>query len=132
MHARVNTMAQDRNKQPDRERSGRTGFDDRGNAVWEWRLATGGFSRDVDTQQVMTLDLGQLSIADTGVYCTPASHFDRGAKPSSGIDPYNTVVARRADRSKSERPLRTLDDMRRLNEWIKLKNGAESRNEEES
>ncbi|HEY5808481.1 MAG TPA: hypothetical protein VIT67_10960 [Povalibacter sp.] len=125
-------MAQDRNKQSDREHSGRTGFDDRGNAVWEWKLATGGFSRDVDTQQVMTLDLGQLSIADTGVYCTAASQSGRGAKPSSGPDPYNTVVARRADHSKSERPSRTLDDMRKLNEWIKLKNGLESRDDEES
>ena len=36
--------------------TGRVTFDDRGNAVWEWSLATGAFGNEVSTEQLRKLD----------------------------------------------------------------------------
>ena len=49
----------------DSKRSGRAGVDERGNSVWEWQLETGVYSRDISTQKLKKLDLGDLSIAET-------------------------------------------------------------------
>jgi len=53
------------------KRSGRVAFDSRGNSVWEWQLETGVYSRDVNTQRLKKLDLGNLSIADSGIHPQP-------------------------------------------------------------
>ena len=37
-------------KTQEEKRSGRVGYDERGNSVWEWQLETGVYSRDVSTQ----------------------------------------------------------------------------------
>ena len=55
----------------DGKRSGRVSFDSRGNSVWEWQLETGVYSRDVNTQKLKKLDLGDLSIAETGILKQP-------------------------------------------------------------
>src|SRR5947209_79370 len=44
--------------------SGRVRFDDRGNAVWEWSVATGEFGREVSTQRLKRLEHPALSIAE--------------------------------------------------------------------
>jgi hypothetical protein len=49
------------------KRSGRASFDERGNAVWEWQLETGVYSRDVSTQKLKKLELDDLSIAETAI-----------------------------------------------------------------
>lgn len=53
------------------KRSGRVAFDSRGNPIWEWQLETGVYSRDVNTQKLKKLDLGELSIADSGIHPQP-------------------------------------------------------------
>src|SRR5215510_7239038 len=47
------------------KRSGRVSHDSRGNPVWEWQLETGVYTRDVNTQKLRKLDLGDLSLAET-------------------------------------------------------------------
>ena len=92
-------------KKPDAQ-SGRVAFDDRGQPVWEWRVSTGEFSRDVDTKQVRQL---QEDASET---------LEKEASPApriEGFDPYSTATAPRP----SEKPRRTLDDMRKLSEEIK-------------
>jgi hypothetical protein len=56
--------------------SGRVAFDARGNPIWEWQLETGVYSRDVETQKLEKLNLGELSIAD-----------DSGTQPHPGGPP---------------------------------------------
>ena len=36
-------------------KSGRVAFDERGMPTWEWRVDTGTFSRDIDTQRLRQL-----------------------------------------------------------------------------
>lgn len=75
------------------KRTGRVGFDDKGNAVWEWEKSTGIFARDISTTRLRRLqDALELSDGD------------------------QSAAARRTKK-------RTLDDMRRLSEQIKRKRG---------
>jgi hypothetical protein len=80
------------------KRSGRVGFDDRGNSVWEWQLETGVYSRDVSTQRLRKLELGDLSIAETAKHQRPPGLGGEPAKappgkaqapaPGGGFNPY--------------------------------------------
>jgi hypothetical protein len=122
----------------ERKRSGRVSFDERGNSVWEWQLETGVYSRDVSTQKLKKLELDELSIAETAVIKRPTG-LAGGEKsvPGAGVNPYNsTPVVRGAspydtaramgDKLRLEpepRKRRTLDDMRKLSEQIKKKEG---------
>jgi hypothetical protein len=90
-------------KKPDPQ-SGRVAYDDRGQPVWEWRVGTGEFSRDVDTKQVRQLQ--EDASAELGK--EPAPRVE-------GFDPYSTATSP----GLSEKPRRTLDDMRKLSEEIK-------------
>ena len=84
-------------------KSGRVTFDERGRSTWEWRLDTGTFSPDIDTQRLKQLqDEAAVALNDE-----PA--------PPQGINPYSvtpSVAPQKASR-------RTLDDMRKLSEEIK-------------
>jgi|KBSSwiStaDraftv2_1062776.scaffolds.fasta_scaffold27215_2 hypothetical protein len=84
--------------------SGRVTHDDRGQPVWEWRVGTGEFSRDVDTKQVRQLQ------EDASAKLAPEP-----AAPVEGFDPYSTATSAGAP----HKPRRTLDDMRKLSEEIK-------------
>jgi hypothetical protein len=91
--------------------SGRIAFDDRGQAVWEWRTDTGNFKADIDTTQVKALQEA------------PGVSLGEDA-PTTAIsdNPYSTgdkreLIAKRA-------PRRTLDDMRKLSEEIKRQRAA--------
>jgi hypothetical protein len=90
-------------KKPDAQ-SGRVAFDDRGQPVWEWRVDTGVFSRDVDTKQVRQLQ----EDASVELGKEPAPRIE-------GVDPYSTATSP----GSPEKPRRTLDDMRKLSEEIK-------------
>jgi hypothetical protein len=88
-------------------RSGRIAYDESGQPVWEWRVDTGVFTRDVDTRQM--------------------GKTQEGAGVSPG-DPYSTAVAKEPPapapkeeppKPKAPRTRRTLDDMRALSEEIK-------------
>jgi hypothetical protein len=124
---------------PDRKRSGRATFDERGNSVWEWQLDTGVYSRDVNTQRLKKLDLDELSIADTGVNKGPGD-LSKGQVPGGGFNPYDSTpqvgggsspydTARAlGDKFSNKAPpakARSLDDMRKLNEAIKAKKRLE-------
>jgi hypothetical protein len=102
--------------------SGRVKFDDRGNAVWEWAMATGAFGRDVSdvspSTRLRKMDVPSLSIVDDG---PPPSETVRsnplGVK--NGYDPYESGKLHK-DRGKGGKR-----DLRKLSEWLKLKKQAE-------
>jgi hypothetical protein len=116
------------------KRSGRVTFDSRGNSVWEWQLETGVYSRDVSTQKLKKLDLGELSIAETAIEPGPKlslqdespgggfNPYDRAPNPKQvGFNPYDNARAvgnKFAPQESAKKP-RTLDDLRKLSEMIK-------------
>jgi hypothetical protein len=90
-------------KEPD-PKSGRVAFDERGIPTWEWRIDTGTFSREIDTQRLRQLqEEVAVTLADEPV-------------PSSGADPYSLAAPVAPQKTR-----RTLDDMRKLSEEIKLR-----------
>jgi hypothetical protein len=103
-----------------RNQSGRVKFDDRGNAVWEWAMATGAFGRDMSTSgrvRRVTENI-DLSIVDDG---PPPSETVKvnplGVK--NGYDPYESGKLVK-DEGKGKKK-----DLRKLSEWLKLKKQAE-------
>jgi hypothetical protein len=78
-------------KSPPDKTSGRVKFDDRGNAVWEWSVATGAFGRDVSTERLKKLEVPGLSLEDD-----PLKDAARSSKnapvPGGGYDPYATAA----------------------------------------
>ena len=79
--------------------SGRVAFDARGNPIWEWQLETGVYSRDVSTQKLQKLNLGDLSIAETAIQKRPAgiaalagsvAKPKTASLPGGGSNPYDT------------------------------------------
>ncbi len=117
------------------KRSGRVGFDARGNSVWEWQLETGVYSRAVSTQKLKKLNLGELSIAETAIQPGPLALADDTSAPGGGFNPYNSAPAKQhgfnpydnarttSDKGAptSERPKKplSLDELRKLSEVIK-------------
>ena len=118
--------------------SGRVSFDSRGNAVWEWSMATGKFGGNVDTERLKKL-YPDLKIQDDpppkaktfgtspeqrGPGFDPYdTHAQRPAKaaprdPAAGIDPYNSTSAP-DEKKRSTKP----KDLRRLSEWIQKQRG---------
>ena len=96
--------------------TGRVKFDARGNAVWEWSLATGSFSREASTERLQRLEHPALSIADDA----PTPFDTVRANPlgtKKGYDPYDSgkLGKEKAARKK---------DLRRLSEFMKLKKQA--------
>lgn len=120
------------------KRSGRVSFDSRGNPIWEWQLDTGVYSRDVTTQSLKKLNLGDLSIAETAQH-EKLSGLDESSRNRSGggFNPYNKdgqptgapnaydkarLLGNKFAPDKVPAPVgRKPSDMRKLNEWIKLK-----------
>jgi len=104
--------------------TGRVRFDDRGNAIWEWSVATGSFGRDVSTSRLKKLDHPALSIADDSP--TPVEAARRNPLGAvRGYDPYDS-----GQLDKKKAPPRK-KDLRRLGEWIKLRKQAEGQKDDE-
>ncbi len=104
--------------------TGRVKFDDRGNAVWEWSLATGAFGREVSTERLQRLEHPALSIADDA----PTPHETVRANPlgtKKGYDPYDSGKL-----GKTPAPPRK-KDLRKLGEFFKLKKQADGNKEDE-
>src|SRR5690606_27151389 len=116
------------------KRTGRVTFDSRGNSVWEWQLETGVYSRDVSTQKLKKLDLGDLSIAETAIQPGPLGLAEDA--PSGGFNPYDSaprgtsagfnpydnarkVSNKLAPKGEPKQRPRSLDDLRKLSEMIK-------------
>ena len=103
--------------------TGRVKFDDRGNAVWEWQVATGAFSPEVTTSRLQRLEHPTLSIADDAP--TPLDQVrpnPLGTK--KGYDPYDSGKL-----GKAQAPPRK-KDLRKLSEWLKLKKQADQNKDE--
>lgn len=103
--------------------TGRVKFDERGNAVWEWQLATGAFGAEVSTQRLQKLEHPALSIADDA----PTPFETVRANPlgtKKGYDPYDSGKL-------GKKPAPVKKDLRKLSEWLKLKKQAEGNKDEE-
>jgi hypothetical protein len=92
--------------------SGRIAFDDRGNAVWQWRSDTGTFKSDIDTKKVRALQ--EATTAQLGGEAQVAAPV-AATRPNN--DPYSTADSHHLLEKKA--PRRTLDDMRKLSDEIK-------------
>lgn len=104
--------------------TGRVKFDERGNAVWEWQVATGAFGREVTTQRLQKLEHPALSIADDA----PTPFETVRSNPlgtKKGYDPYDS------GKLGGKKPEPQKKDLRKLSEWLKLKKQAESNKDEE-
>jgi hypothetical protein len=105
--------------------TGRVKFDDRGNAVWEWQVATGAFSPEVSTSRLQRLEHPFLSIADDAP--TPLDQVR--ANPlgtKKGYDPYDSGKLGKAPAPPRKK------DLRKLSEWLKLKKQAGQNKDEVS
>jgi len=100
-----------------RRRTGRVKFDDRGNAIWEWAIATGAFGREVSTERLHKLEHPALSLADDAPSPLDAVRANPlGTK--KGYDPYDSGKLGKT----AAAPRRK--DLRRLSEFFKLKKQA--------
>ena len=103
--------------------TGRVQFDDRGNAVWEWSLATGAFGREVSTERLQKLEHPALSLADDA----PTPFDNVRANPlgtKKGYDPYDSGKL-------GKPPTPVKKDLRKLGDWLKLKKQAGGSKDEE-
>ncbi len=104
--------------------TGRVQFDDRGNAIWEWSIATGAFGREVSTARLRSLEHPALSIADDA----PTPSETVRANPlgtKKGYNPYDSGKL-----GKPAAPPRK-KDLRRLSEFLKLKKQAAGNKDDE-
>jgi len=105
-------------------RTGRVKFDDRGNAIWEWSIATGAFGREVSTERLHKLEHPALSLADDA----PSPLDTVRANPlgtKKGYDPYDSGKLGKT----AAAPRRK--DLRRLSEFFKLKKQAAGNKDDE-
>jgi len=98
-------------------RTGRVKFDDRGNAIWEWSIATGAFGREASTERLRRLEHPALSLADDA----PSPLDTVRANPlgtKKGYDPYDSGKLGKSAAAPRKK------DLRRLSEFFKLKKQA--------
>lgn len=103
--------------------SGRVKFDDRGNAIWEWSVATGAFGREITSDRLKRLENPTLSIADDSPSPDAVRANPLGTK--KGYDPYDSGrLGKRPDAPRKK-------DLRRLGEFLKMKRQAAGNKDEE-
>ena len=103
--------------------SGRVKFDDRGNAVWEWAISTGLFDTEVSTKRLRKLENSTLALEDdpaASPAAPPATAIvqDNPRGITQGYSPYDSgVLVKAAEKGKGT----IKKDLRRLSEWVKLR-----------
>ncbi len=106
------------------KKTGRVQFDDRGNAIWEWSIATGAFGREVSTERLQKLENPGLSLAEDA----PTPSFNKvKPNPQGAIKGYNPYDSGRL--GKTEPPRKK--DLKKLSEWLELKKQASNNRDEE-
>jgi hypothetical protein len=108
----------------DDKKSGRVKFDDRGNAVWEWSVATGAFGREVSTDRLKKLESDALSLAEDAP--TPLDLVQ--SNPLGTVKGYNPYDSGKLGKTR-EPPKKT--DLRKLGDWLKLKKQAADNKDDE-
>lgn len=140
---------------PENKSSGRVAFDARGNPIWEWQLESGVYSRDVNTNKLRKLDLGGLSLVDTGTHPKPPGldsqepdESGSNEMPGGGFNPYDSAPRVKAEGTnpydnarslsnklaapqKPQPPTRKATDLHKLDEWIKLRRRIANKNEDD-
>ena len=103
----------------ERRASGKVQHDERGNAVWQWSQRTGRLERDPNstTQPLRILENPGLSLAEDA----PTPFETVKANPLGVVKGYNPYDSGRLDKKK-EAPVKK--DLRKLSEWIALRNQA--------
>jgi len=106
------------------KKTGRVQFDDRGNAIWEWSIATGAFGREVSTERLQKLENPGLSLAEDA----PTPSFNQvKPNPQGTVKGYNPYDSGRL--GKSEPPRKK--DLKKLSEWLELKKQASGNRDKE-
>lgn len=102
---------------PPTDRTGRVQFDERGNAIWEWSVATGAFGREVSTERLQKLEVPGLSLAEDAP--TPSQRVK--ANPMGAVKGYNPYDSGKLGKA-PEVPKKK--DLKKLSDWLKLKKQA--------
>jgi hypothetical protein len=97
--------------------SGRVQFDERGNAIWEWAIATGAFGREVSTERLQKLENPGLSLAEDAP--TPSQRVK--ANPLGAVKGYNPYDSGKLGKPR-EAPKKK--DLKKLSDWLQLKKQA--------
>lgn len=143
------------NAPDDDQRSGRISYDDRGNSVWEWKLETGVYSRDITTQRLKKLELNDLSIAETATHQRPPGlggarddRSDPKPMPGGGFNPYDSSstargnvgsnpynsggrAALKPEPKPAEPQPRKPMDLKKLQEWMEIRKRVQENKREE-
>lgn len=110
--------------------SGRVKFDDRGNAVWEWSVSTGKFGTEVTSNRLKKLENQTLALADDTALAPPSAAAAAAGPEivkenrkgvTQGYSPYDSGLLVKAD---AQAKTSKKKDLRRLSEWLKLREQA--------
>src|SRR5271170_272867 len=112
--------APDASAPPPTKQTGRVQFDELGNAVWEWSVATGAFGREVSTERLQKLENPGLSLAEDAP--TPFDYVK--PNPLGTVKGYNPYDSGKLGRTG---PPPKKKDLKKLSDWLQLKKQAENK-----
>jgi hypothetical protein len=105
--------------------SGHVTFDDRGQAIWEWSMTTGRFETASTSTRLKKLTNVELSLVDDPLPVEGKKVQVNRTGAKKGYDPYDSGRLSRTGTHKIVKK-----DLRKLGEWINLKNKA-AKNQDE-